>query len=780
MLRNYLITIFRIITRNKLFTVIHISGLALGLACAVLILLMVGFERSFDRFHEKISDLYLLRVTIFMEPSDYTSDRSGAAFGPMIARTFPEVEAYCRYRSTSEVLINATDGDGEKQSFIENSLFAVDSTFLSMFLFPLIAGDPSTALDDDYSIVITEKMAMKLFSSTDIIGKSIRVNDKYNFIVTAVAKDPPQNTFFQFDYLVPFDFLCELGISTDSYGGTMTSVFFHLREGATLDNINEQLPELSDQWHEADIEYRQFLVPLYDAHMTGETQNGKAMFIFLLVAFLILIIACINYTNITTARFTARAREVGIRKALGADKQMLFFQFLGEAILKSFIALDVALLILEIILPIMNDYFEITLLVPYTDPGMILILAGLVLFTGILAGTYPAMILASFNPVKVLKNPWLHGHKGKFIRKALVTIQFSIAVAFILVSIFLVMQHDHIKTGDERIRKENVIFFETKGDLWQKYDEFRAEVSNIPGIEYISTGSKVPFNIDIGEFEYGLVDENQTSLAMICWADYDYAKLFHLDMVEGEFFREGVQTNDRRVVINKKMQDFLDIENPVGETFYVYHDRYVISGVVEDFDFFPLSLTDQMLIMPFSDISAYIFISMDEHAGEKTMLALEEKYHDFNPAFPFEYKSVTDHELPMDQAFENAKPMLWFFTVMGIFISLLGLFGLASFTAAQKVTEIGIRKTFGANTGQIVRLLSFQFLRPVLLAIIIGFGLAYLVLNYLLGFFNSPVALHWWIFVLTAVGMVLISQLTVIGQALRAARRHPVDCLRYE
>jgi len=780
MLYNYLITILRIINRNRLFTIIHISGLTLGLATAIMIMIMVRFEYSVDRFHEKIKDLYLLRVTLFMEPSNYTSDRSGDAYGPKIASTFPEVEDFCRYRPLPEQLLFPSGDTEIKDAFLEKSVFAVDSSFLSMFSFPLVAGNPDNALKEKYSIVMTEKMAMKLFSTTDIIGEIVRVNDEHNFVVTGIAKNIPKNTFFQFDYLVPYDFLCDLDIETNSFGGTMTSVFFLFHDGATPEKINDQLPGLSDEWHDADIEYLPFLYPFYDAHSTGETQNGKAMFVFLLIAALILIIACINYTNLSTARFTVRAREVGIRKALGANRSMLFFQFLGEALLKSFIAVDIALLIVEALLPTLNSYYETQLTIPYSNPEWLLILAGLVIFTGVTAGTYPAIILASFNPVKVLKNPWLHGHKGNFIRKMLVTVQFTIAITFIIVAIFLVRQHDHIRKGDERIRRENVIYFETKGHLWEKYPEFRQEATQIKGIEHVATASKVPTNIDIGEFEYGLEDVNQTSLAMISWADWDYAEMFDMEMIEGQFFREGFKTDEKKVVINKKMQDFFQLSDPVGQTFYIYHEPHKIAGVIEDFDFFPLNLTDQMLILKFDDISSYIFISFDDNFTPGTLTELEEIYHDFNPAYPFEYEYVLDHELPLDQMFNNGKPFLWFFTAMGIFISLLGLFGLASFTANQKVIEIGIRKSFGASTLQIVKQLALQFSKPVIIAIIIGFSLAYLIISYLFSFFNYPVPLSWYVFALTGIAVILLSQGTVIGQALRAARQNPVQCLRHE
>jgi ABC-type antimicrobial peptide transport system permease subunit len=780
MLRNYLTTIIRIITRNKLFSIIHVAGLALGLACAVMIILMLRFEYSFDKFHEKSDQLYVMLLTFSMDQGQYPTERSGDAFGPKIASVFPEVESFCRFRPVPEILLTVKDnGDGQR-GFLERSGYATDSSFFEMFTFPVLSGDAPNALREKYSIVLTEEMAIKLFASIDVVGREIRINDDQNFIVTAVISEPPLNTHFNFDFLVPYEYLEDLGMETGEFGGTRTNNVFLLRDGTGPESINSQLTELANQWFDSDVEFTTKLIPLSRVHFEGETRSGQFILIFSLVAVLILVIACINYTNLTTARFTARAREVGIRKAMGASRGNLFLQFLGEAIFNSFIALDLALIMIELMIPFINDQFGIEMHVPYSNPGILLSFLGLILVTGIIAGTYPALALASFNPVKVLKNPWLHGHKGNLMRKILVAFQFTIAVAFIISLVFLLRQFDHLREWDDAIRKDNIIYFETKGKLWDEYTDFKNATQNIPGVGHVASANKIPSRIDIGEFSYGSTDINQTQMAMVCWAGYDYAELFEIDLVAGHFYRENSKMDEEGIIINQKMVDFLQLEEPIGKPFYLYHDRYKIIGVVEDFELFPLSLTNQMLIMPFQEVGPYVFISLDENSGEQTLNQIEGAYAEINPAFPFEYDYIVNHELPLDKSFNDGKPFLFFFTALGIIISLLGLFGLASFTAAQKVKEIGVRKAMGASELQIVKLLSFQFLKPVLISIAIGFTIAYLLLREFLEFFNNPAPLHWYVFVITGIIVLFVSQLTVIGQAMKAARQQPVDCLRYE
>jgi len=708
--------IFRSILKNKLFSFIHIFGLAMGLACAFMLFMVIRTELAFDQFHENKERIYILKKSIFFETGTYTTERTGDAYGPKMIAVYPEIEKATRFKNPGELLFNTETKDGRILAFLEDNGAAVDSSFLEILTFPLVSGSSKEALLTKNSIVITEKMANKLFSSVDVVGKEIRINDAFTFVVNAVIEDVPTNSFLQFDYLISYEFLPELGYDLQYFEGTRTNNIFLLHEGASPVRINEVINDQKLDWYEPDIETDASLYPFSKIHLYGESQNINALIVFFIVGVLILIIASINYTNLSTARFAGRTKEVGIRKTLGADRGMLFWQFIGEALFNSFIAMDLALLLTEVSLPYLNSYYETELATSFNQPSTWITILGLILFTGFLSGFYPSMIMSKFQAVNVLKNQFMQGFKGFRLRKILVSVQFSLAVAFIITSIFLVIQFNHLKSSDSGFRKENIIYMQTKGLMWENYDGFKDALMNIPGIEKVSSTSSVPAEIGLGEFEWGLTDEHQTSLAMVCWADETFPELFEIEMLDGSFYQnQSEQECENGIVINKRMQDFLQLEYPIGETFYLYHHRYQIIGVVDDFNFFPFKLIDQLLIMPYSSVHDYIFIGYNTSDSKALVDEIEAVYKQYNPAFPFECEFFSEYVIPMDRAFNNSKPFLMFFTFLSVFISLLGLFGLTAFTTAQKVKEIGIHKAFGATMMQIVSKISFQFAKPIII-----------------------------------------------------------------
>ena len=781
MLRNYFVVIFRSILKNKLFSFVHIFGLAMGLACAFILFMIIQTEYDYDRFHEKRARIYILRKTIQFETGTYTPERTGDAFGPQMLSVYPEIEKACRFRNPGELLFSVHTSDDKDISFLEKNGAAVDSAFFEIFTFPMITGNPISALTGKYNIVLTKSMAEKIFSSLDVMGKEIRINDEYNFVVTGIIEDVPNNSHLKFDFLFSYEFLPEMGIDLQYYEGTRTQNIFLLHKDADPEKINDVLSEQMLEWFEPDIETKAFIYPFSKIHLYGESLNFKIMLIFSIIGILILVIASINYTNLSTARFAARTKEIGIRKTIGADRSKLFWQFMGESLFNSFIAMDLALLMTELGLPFVNSYFESELAISFGQLSTWISIVGLILFTGILAGIYPALIMSSFKPVNVLKNPFIQGFRGFKLRRILVAVQFSLAVAFITTAIFLVRQFEHLKSSEPGYRKENILYFQTKGLIWENYNDFSNALQSIPEVEFVSSASSLPTEIGLGEFEWGLIDEHQSSLAMVYWADAGFPDLFEIEMAEGSFYKEMGSTDcEGGIVINSRMQNYLQLENPIGEAFYLYHTRYTIIGVIDDFEFFPLNLTDQLLIIPYSRVGDFIFVSHKPGDQQAITAKIEKVYKEYNPAFPFEYKFLSDYELAMDRAFKRTTPFLGFFTFLSIFISLLGLFGLTAFSTAQKVKEIGIRKTFGASMMQIVLRFSFQFAKPVIISVVIGFAIAYVVLNSLLNYFNNRTPLHWWVFLIVGIGVILVAQLTVIGHAIKSSRQQPVDCLRYE
>lgn len=781
MLRNYIIVIWRNLLRNKLFSFIHILGLTMGLACALFLIIVIKYEYSFDKFHEKIDRIYLLRKTIHMETMDYTVDMTGDAYGTVLKKTYPGIEENTRYRNPGELLFNLVTGDDAHLAFLESGGAAVDTNFLKIFTFPLLQGNPETALLNNRSILLTKTMAEKFFGSIDVVGTEIMLNDKYNFIVTGILEDVPLASLLQFDWLIPYNFLPELDVELCHFEGTRTYNFILMNESANIDEINQQLPDQILKWYEPDIETFPFFMEMSKIHLHGENKGFEAIRVFIIVAILILLLACINYMNLSTARFTGRAKEVGVRKTFGADRGKLFWQFIGESLFMAFIALDLALLLLEALLPLVSLSYDLEILIPYTDPQFILFCLGLVVITGFASGSYPAIILSSFNPIKVLKNPSFHGFRGFKMRKALVVFQFVIAVVFILCSVFVFQQLKHIKTADKGFREEGMLYFATKGELWENYTDFRNKVLSLQGVENITTAHSNPSYITLGEFEWGLTDESQKTIAHVCWAGLDFPETFDIKMLDGEFYdRTGAEGNAGKIVINKKLADFLELENPVGTSFYLYHNRYKIIGVIDDFEFFPFNMTSEALIIPYEETSNNIFVALSENNREGTITEIEKLHKQYNPSYPFDYYFQDEFQMPFEAGMENTIPLQWMITFLGIFISLLGLFGLASYTTMQKTAEIGVRKAFGADSGIIVKKLAMQFARPVILGIALGMVLAFFLTRWIFSLFINPVNMSWWVFAVVGMGVLGLSMLTVIWQSVKAANRNPLESLRYE
>nr|NQU90342.1 ABC transporter permease [Bacteroidota bacterium] len=630
-------------------------------------------------------------------------------------------------------------------------------------------------------IILTRETALRFFGTENAVGKEIKVNDEFGFLVTGVAEDPPVLSTLQFDWLIPYDFLPDLNIDISMFEGTRTYNVFLMKDGTDVEEINSILPEQIQTWFEPDIETLPFLMAFSKIHLKGESQNDDALLIFIILAILILLVACINYMNLSTARFTGRAKEVGIRKTLGAFRGQLARQFIGESVFMAFIATDIALLIIELVIPWLELPSGHTFVIPYTDPVFIVICLGLIVVTGLVSGSYPSLVLSSFQPIKVLKNPAFHGFRGFRLRKALVVFQFMVSVIFLLGSIFVYQQSELLKNADKGFREDGIVYFATKGELWEEYPQFKNEVHSLPGVENVTTSHGNPSYISLGEFEWGITDESQKTIAHVCWAGSDFPEVFDIGMAEGEFYDKDYSCDrDNGIVINKRLVDYLGLENPIGHPFYLYHHRYSIIGVIDDFEFFPFTLSDRGLIMPFEKVSNFIWISLTPDNREGTIAHVEKIYKKYNHAYPFDYHLLRAYKMPFEEAAFSSMPLLWGITILGIFISCLGLFGLAAYTASQKTVEIGIRKTFGADTGVIIRKMSFNFAKPVMLGIILGMPLTWIILKKILSLFVNQVQMNLWIFAGVAVGVLLLSLVTVYWQSYMAARRKPVDSLRYE
>ncbi len=789
MLSHYLKTIIRNAARSKWFTLIIVSALSLGLACALTILLAVRYELSFDKFHIHKERIYQVQQVVSLESGDYKSDRTGGAYAQALIDRFPEIEKVTRLGPVHEVVVSLTAGSKQDKitSFIEDKIWAADSTFLRIFTFPPLLGNTHTALTNKYALVLTESAAEKYFGETwqtnnSVIGTTLRLDDRINLSVAAVINDPPFNSNIQFDMLVSFEILDELGYYTEGFGGTTYHTFLLLKPNTNPDNINNEITPYIRSLHEPEIASRQFLIPLERVHLYDEQLNYIFIYLFGAIAFFILIIACINFINLSTARSINRAKEVAIRKIEGASRLQLLIQFLGEAFVLTLISTQLAIILVELFfLPEFNRLGQSQINITYSDPQFILSVAGLIVFTTIAAGTYPAFVLSAMIPSKILRSNREPGKRGSLLRKLLVVTQFTITLFFIICTVVIIRQFNFLDNADLGFDKDNIIFMPLRGNQMENYASIKTELLRSPDIQSVTTGSSAPNYVEHGEINWGRLDEDNNAIARILFVGYDFIEAFGIEILEGRAYaREIPSDTSHGIVVNRAVVEMLGMESPVGEKFYFWDDPYTIIGVVDYFNFFPFDIGGRALIMPFGPVQDYMFIKMNPGSEASVTPYAQQVMASFNPVFPFEYYHLDDARPPFMDNRDNLNLLMVYFSIFGIFISCLGLYGLTIHTTEQKTKEIGIRKVFGASVTRIAMLLSGNFLKLILLANLVAIPLAYLAMNMFIKFFTSRIDLNLWIFAIPAIATLLLALFTVSGKAVQAANKNPTDSLRYE
>ena len=790
MFQNILKTTIRVLLRNKIYSAINLLGLSIGITCSLLILIWVWKEVTYDRFHENLKNIFIVQQTMDLGTGEYTTDRSGGAFAQALKEGFPEVTNAIRVSTTGELLlsyyphmIDSSDyqNNRDEKKFIENQVIATDSSFFQIFSFRLLEGDPNSILKEPYSIVITKEMAEKYFGEDEPMDQIIRINEKYEFKVTGVVDEYPENSSILFDFLVPFSFLAELGRDINSYTGNPYFTFLLLNNAEDYKDLSDQLPEFFSDRFESDIKAVQKLMPFAKMHFFGEGRGFYAVLIFSILAFLILIIACINFMNLSTARFLTRTKEVGIRKMVGASRPQLIRQFIGETIFMAFLSINIAILAADIILPSFNKMLEAELTLNLTNPYFLILLILLLVITGLIAGSYPAFFLSSFKPVEVLRKTMITGSKGGKLRKVLVVVQFTFTIGFIVATIVTFLQFKYLQTSNIGVNRDNIIYLPVRGDLENNYFQFRQDLLSNPDIISVTTGSHVPVYVDIGEVTWGLKSEDINDLARILLVSYDFQNTFDIELTEGRFYSSDYPTDSvDKIIVNEALIRTLELEEPVGKTFYFVGRQYTIIGVVEDFISFPIKLGGENLILPYDEVGNFIFIKTTNTNRTMTLKYIEEAHDKFNPYYPFIYFHMNDYLDPISEAMNIAGKLILYFTIFGIFISCLGLFGLSTFMIEQKAKEIGIRKAMGASIRRILIIINTEFLKLVLIAFIISIPFSVLLTRLMLKGFSSRVEVGPKLYIITGLFVFILSFITILYQTLYAATRNPSENLRYE
>ena len=787
MLKNYLKIALRNIRKHPGYSVINIAGLAIGLACCLFILIWVLDELSYDKFHENAPYLYRVEENQYYSGRVYHVTVTPYPLAPALKADFPEIIEATQYVGVGGQLIRY----GEK-AFFETGIRAVAPAFFRMFTFPFVKGDSVTALDDPFSLVISEDIAEKYFGEEDPIGKAFSINNRYDMKVTGVMKNVPDNSYLQFDMVLPYALLEKVGAVSNSMGSNSIATFVQLQKGASLQQVNDKIrgfikKHVPDSVTELELAlYSRIHLHQYFGYGRDMGQI-KYVYMFSVIALFVLLIACINFMNLSTARSANRAKEVGVRKVAGALKSHIIRQFYGESVIYAFIALAFAVIIVVLLMSPFNNLSGKELSLGILGSGMILAgFIGVTLFTGLVAGSYPALFLSSFQPVKVIKGSLKSGAGSSLFRRILVVIQFALSIFLIIGTVVVYNQLQYMKNRDVGFDREHLVYIPMRGQTGRFYTALKDALVRDSRILGVTGSSHLPSHIgsNSGGADWDGKDPDQVVLIGMSSVDYDYLETTRIELTEGRSFSKEYGTDQTEAfVVNEEVAQLMGKESVVGERFsFAGRDGRII-GVMKNFHYesFRNKIEPLAIYMrPAAEGFYYTLIRIPPENISASLDFVRETWQKVVPDFPFEYRFLIDDFEYYYRSEERMGGLLKYFSILAVFIACLGLFGLASFTAEQRTKEIGIRKVLGASAPQITLLLCREFFVLVLLANIISWPVAYFVMRNWLQDFAYRTSLGVFTFVLAMVLALVIALLTVSFQAVKAAVANPVDALKYE
>jgi putative ABC transport system permease protein len=790
MIRLFFKTIIRTLSRNKGFSAINIAGLAIGMAAALLILLWVQNEISFDRFYSKTDRVSLLYSGDMDNGKLDVWPNVTALMAPELKKNYPEVEDAVRFRSVY-FLLTVND----KHLNLEGGF--ADSTFFSVLDFPLLQGTIANSLNGEHSIAITQSLAKKLFGNEDAMGKTVRVDSADNFTVTAVLKDLPANTNFSYQYLLPWSYLTKLGWEkgqTWAYANTSTYVL--LKNGVSATAFDQKIKNIvKNHVREGDGSNREIISqPLSQVHLYSKAENGKfiggridTVRMFVTIAVFILLIACINFMNLSTARSERRAKEAGIRKVVGARRYALVLRFMGESTVFALIAFIIALVMVQACIGPFSDLVGVPLLIHFNNPLWWIFALAFVLLTGLVAGSYPAFFLSSFKPAQVLKGTFRNAGGGFNPRKILVVLQFTFATVLIISTVVVQQQLQFARNRDTGYNKGNLVYTFSQGDVLKNYRLIKNDLLN-SGAAIGVTKLYSPITRSWGNtrglsWPGSTADDKKINFIQF-EADADFVKTTGTTLLKGRDINLDANPSDSSaMLLNESAVKAMRLQNPLGAL--VKNERGVtcrVIGILKDFIIqSPYDAVKPMVIQGLSTTYPVVHFRLNPANSTAVDLAKAEKiFKQYNPQYPFDYVFADE---AFAQKFRNEKQdgtLAALFAGLAIFISCLGLFGLATYMAESRTKEIGIRKVLGASISGITRMLSIDFIKLVLLAVFIASPIAWLLMNGWLQGFTYHTIMEWWVFAGTGLGAVLITLFTVSFQSIKAALTNPVKSLKAE
>ncbi|MBL7699669.1 MAG: ABC transporter permease [Chitinophagaceae bacterium] len=806
MFKNYFKTAVRNLLKNKFYSLLNLTGLAVGLATCLLIFLYVSDELSFDKYHKNAGRIYRVNNEVKFGGNYFDIAQAPALMGPTMVREIPRIEQYTRLRWYGSFLVRKGN-----ENVGEGRVGYADSTFFDIFSIPVLAGNPKTALVEPHSIVLTESRARKYFNNIDVVGKNLIINDTGNYKITAVISDIPKQTHFNFDFFIP------MSENPDSRSVNWLSenysTYVLLKENTDTKNLVNELdamlekhtgPSLQainlsmDDFKKEGGYVRTSLTPVSDIHLhsgkLGELDangNLEVVYIFSAIALLILLIACVNFMNLSTARSSNRAKEVGVRKVLGSLKKNLIQQFLMESMLISIVALIAAIVIAWSLLPYFNDLSGKA--IDHSElmrPAMMLALVVLMVIVGLLAGSYPAFFLSAFQPIQVLKGKLSGGFKRSWLQNALVVGQFVISIMLIFGTIVIYTQLNFIRNKDLGYNRQQVLIIQNTSALGQGAEAFRNELTKLPGVKNASLSGYLPVNYTRGNdafFTSPAMDQN-SSISLQVWSvDENYIPTLDIKLLNGRNFSKDFLTDSTAIIVNEAAARLIDGGKALNKKLYRLgnvQDRsvteYHIVGVIKNFHFSSLKDAVTPLSLLYVRNNWNISVRIDVSDVKNLVAAIGNKWKQMAPGQPFGYTFMDDDFNNLYTAEQRTGKIFITFAVIAIVIACLGLFGLITYAAEQRIKEIGIRKVLGASVPNITGMLSLNFLKLVLVAGLIAFPLSWWAMNKWLQDFAYRVSIEWWIFLITALIALFIAFSTVYFQAMKAAMANPVKSLRSE
>jgi putative ABC transport system permease protein len=788
MFKHYFRIALRNIQNNRVFSLINITGLAFGITCSLLILLWVQDEQSYDKDQTNGKRLFIIYQRQYIDQKIDAGYYTPGLLSAELKKNIPEVEGAVGYMNSN----NTTFESGDKILKLDGAWTGPD--FFKMFSYPLLQGNRNTALNSISGMAISNNMAIKFFgSAAAAMGKTIRYRNKIDFRVTAVFADLPKNVWRKFDFLLNWSAFVRENSWLEDWRNNSPQTYIMLRPDAKTAQVEKKLTHFLDAYNKtqtASFRIELDMQPfgetyLHSNFVNGRFEGGRIEYVrlFSLVAIFILFIACINFMNLTTARSAKRSKEIGIRKVSGAVRYSLILQFLSEAVIITFLSVVLSVILLYLALPFFNQITGKTISFPGLNSPFWFMLAGLTLVTGVIAGSYPALFLSSFNPVQVLKGPLKFKTNTVLFRKGLVVFQFVLSIILIVCTIYISKQIDYVQHINLGYDRENLLYIPLEGNLSKQYQLFKEEIMQDPGISNVSRSSDELTSVSnaTASVEWVGKDPNTTPQFTTISAGYDFVKTMNLKLVDGRELSRDFASDSSGYLINESALKIIQYNKPIGKPLTLWGQKGAIVGVLKDFHFTSLHNPIKPLIIHLgeTDGGGTAMVRIKAGMTKAAITHLEKICKTLNPQFPLTYSFSDEQYQKLYKSEEIVSRLSNVFAVLAIFISCMGLLGLAMFTAEQRTREIGIRKVLGASLISLFRLLSGEFIVLVGIAILIACPIAWWAMNIWSQDFSYHIKIEWWIFLLAGLTVIFITLLTISFQSVRAAMR-PVKCLRTE